>query len=63
VWRHDGRWLVPLTAEEQSGLRAKGQEVRGGGFAVAKLATWLRGRPGVDDVMVEAFAVEPAAVP
>jgi serine/threonine protein kinase len=62
VWRHDGRWLVPLTAQGRDGLRAKGQEARGGGSAVAKLAIWLRGLPGVDDVIVEAFAVEAPAI-
>jgi serine/threonine protein kinase len=58
VWRHDGRWLVPWTAQGQDGVRGRGQEARGGGSAVARLANWLRGVPGVDDVLVEAFAVE-----
>jgi serine/threonine-protein kinase len=61
VWRHDGRWLVTLTAPGQEGVRAKGREARGGGSAVANLALWFRGLPGVDDVLVEAFAVEAPA--
>jgi serine/threonine protein kinase len=63
VWRHDGHWLVPLTAEGRAGVRAKGHELRGGGAPVAKLAKWLLDRPGVDEVVVEAFAVEPSAAP
>src|SRR5262249_37152003 len=63
VWRHDGRWLVPLTAEGQAGVRARGQQVRGGGSAVANLAEWLCTRPGVDGVLVVAFAVESPNVP
>jgi serine/threonine protein kinase len=63
VWRHDGRYLVSLTAQDQGGQRGKGHEARGGGSAVAKLADWLRGLPGIDDILVEAFAVQPPAAP
>jgi serine/threonine protein kinase len=63
VWRHDGRWLVPLTAQGPNSERARGREARGAGPAVARLAIWLRGLPGVDAVLVEAFAVVDPSVP
>jgi serine/threonine protein kinase len=63
VWRHNGRYLVPLTVQDQGGQRGKGHEARGGGSDVARLADWLRGLPGVDDILVEAFAVQPQGTP
>ena len=41
----------------------KGAKARGGRPAVGELAQWLRNRPGVEAVALEAFAVEPADAP
>jgi hypothetical protein len=61
VWWHDGRRLVPLTADDPSGQRGGGATVRGGGDAVAKLAAYLSAIPGVDSVSVKAFPVQPTS--
>ncbi len=63
VWRADGERLEDLTAQDAARTRGKGAKARGGRPAVAELARWLRHRPGVEAVAVEAFAVEPAASP
>jgi tRNA A-37 threonylcarbamoyl transferase component Bud32 len=63
VWVDDGQWPLPLTADDPKGLRGKGVKVRGGGAAVGELRKWLSSVPGVDAVAVEAFSVEPGAMP
>jgi hypothetical protein len=63
VWWHDGQSLAPLTSSDPTGTRGKDAPIRGGGNAVAILAAWLRGIPGVDAVAVKAFPVPPATVP
>jgi len=57
------RWSRARTRRfhDPDDLRGKGVKARGLGAPVAKLASWLRGRPGVDVVTLEAFPVEPAA--
>ena len=57
------RGLQPLMADDSTGTRGKGAKARDSGEPAAKLASWLRGLPGVDAVTVEAFPVEPAAGP
>jgi len=61
VWRDDDAGLEPLLDGDPDDIRGKGVKAGGSGAPVAKLASWLRGRPGVDVVMVEAFLVEPAS--
>jgi hypothetical protein len=61
VWRDDDQGLQPLLAGDGGTTRGKGAKARESGEPAAKLASWLRGRPGVNLVTVEAFAVEPAA--
>ena len=63
IWLDDGAGLQPLMADETTGTRGKGAKARDSGEPAAKLASWLRGLPGVDAVTVEAFPVEPAAGP
>jgi tRNA A-37 threonylcarbamoyl transferase component Bud32 len=63
VWRDDELGLHPVLADDTAGTRGKGLTGRGSGAPAAELANWLRGRPGVDAVTVEAFAVEPASGP
>ena len=63
VWRDDGQGLQPLLADDTAGTRGKGVKARGSGEPAAKLASWLRGLPGVDAVTLEAFPVEPASGP
>jgi hypothetical protein len=63
VWRHDGQWLTTRYRDDTTGTRApvaRAREARGGGGAVEALARWLRTRPGVAAVAVEAFTVEPS---
>ena len=61
IWLDDGAGLQPLMADDTTGTRGKGAKARDSGEPAAKLASWLRGLPGVDAVTVEAFPVEPAA--
>jgi hypothetical protein len=61
VWQVDGQGLQPLLADDPSGTRGKGVKARGAGGPAARLASWLRGLPGVDVVTLEAFPVEPAS--
>jgi hypothetical protein len=63
VWRDDALGLEPLLAGDNAGTRGKGVKARGAGGPAAKLASWLRGLPGVDTVTLEAFPVEPASGP
>ena len=63
VWRDDDQGLQPLLAGDPIGSRGKGVKARGSGEPAAKLATWLRGLPGVDVATVDAFPVEPASGP
>jgi|GEM_PF-1876354 len=63
VWRDDDQGLQPLLADDPAGTRGKGVKARGSGGPTAKLASWLRGLPGVDVVTLEAFPVEPATGP
>ena len=63
VWRDDEQGLQPLLAGDAAGTRGKGVKARGSGGPAAKLASWLRGLPGVDAVTLEAFPVEPASGP
>jgi tRNA A-37 threonylcarbamoyl transferase component Bud32 len=63
VWHHDNQGLLPLQAGEAATTRGKGAKARESGEPAEKLASWLRGQPGVDLVTLEAFAVEPAARP
>jgi serine/threonine protein kinase len=63
VWCDDGQGLQPLLADDPAGTRGKGVKARGPGGLVAKLASWLRGLPGIEVVTLEAFPVEPAAGP
>jgi len=63
VWRDDGQGPMPLLDGDPAGSRGKGVKARGSGDPAAKLATWLRGLPGVDVVTLEAFPVEPASGP
>ena len=63
VWRDDDQGLQPLLADDSAGTRGKGVKARGSGGPAAKLASWLRGLPGVDAVTLEAFPVEPASGP
>jgi hypothetical protein len=55
VWRFNGQTLESLKA---GGTRGTGTS-QGARGAVAELAEWLKSRPGVDEVVVEAFAVLP----
>jgi hypothetical protein len=59
VWRDHGEGLEPLLAGDTAGTRGKGVKASGSGGAAARLASWLRGLPGVDAVTLEAFPVEP----
>jgi len=63
VWRDDGQGLQPLLANDPAGNRGKGVKARASGAPAAKLASWLRGLPGVDIVTLEAFPVVPAPRP
>jgi len=63
VWRDDGHGLQTLLADDTAGTRGKGAKARVSGEPVAKLASWLRGLPGIDAVTLEAFPVEPAHGP
>ena len=63
VWLDDNRGLRPLLPEAARLDRGKGATARDSGGPVAKLASWLRGLPGVDAVALEAFSVEPASGP
>jgi serine/threonine protein kinase len=63
VWRDDDQGLQPLLAYETAGTRGKGVTARESGAPAAKLASWLRGLPGIDAVTLEAFPVEPASGP
>ena len=63
VWRDDGEGVWPIVAEDTARTRGKGAKARGAGEPIAKLASWLRGVPGVDAVTLEAFSVQPAAGP
>lgn len=63
VWRDDEEGLVPLVADDGVGTRGKGAKARDSGGPARKLASWLRGLPGVDAVTVEAFPVERATRP
>jgi serine/threonine protein kinase len=63
VWRDDGEGPQPLIADNPAGARGKDAEARGLEGPVVKLASWLRGLPGVDVVTLEAFSVEPASGP
>ena len=63
VWRDDGESVWPLLADDTPGTRGKGAKARSSGEPVARLASWLRGVPGVDAVTLEAFSVEPASGP
>ena len=60
VWRDDGQGPQPLLADDTAGTRGKGAKARDSGMPAAKLASWLRGLPGVDLVTLEAFPVESA---
>jgi serine/threonine protein kinase len=60
VWRDEGQGLEPLRADDAGLTRGKGAKARDFGGPAAKLATWLRGLPGVDVVTLVAFPVEPA---
>ena len=59
VWRDDGEGLHPLVDDKPTGTRGKDADTRGFEEPVVKLASWLRGLPGVDVVTLEAFSVEP----
>jgi len=63
VWRDDDQGLQPLLAADTAGTRGKGVKARDSGAPAARLASWLRGLPGVDAVTLEAFPVEPASGP
>jgi hypothetical protein len=63
IWRDDNQGLQPLLDYDPAGSRGKGAKARGSGEPAARLAIWLRGRPGVDLVTVEAFPIEPALGP
>jgi predicted Ser/Thr protein kinase len=63
VWRDDDLGLQPFLAVDPSDVRGKGAKARGSGEPAARLATWLRGRPGVDVVTLEAFTVRAASEP
>ena len=62
VWQTRARDWSPCSPMKAPapGARAPG---RGPGEPAAKLANWLRGLPGIDAVILEAFPVEPAAGP
>jgi serine/threonine protein kinase len=63
VWRDDGQGLLPLLVDDPTSTRGTGAKARDSGTPAGKLSSWLRGLPGVDFVMLEAFPVEPAAGP
>ena len=63
VWRDDGEGLQPLVESQRTGTRGKDADTRGFEEPVVKLASWLRGQPGVDVVALLAFSVEPASKP
>jgi hypothetical protein len=63
VWRDDDQGLQPLLANDPTGTRGKGVKARGSGEPAGKLASWLRGLPGVNAVTLEAFSVGPASGP
>jgi hypothetical protein len=63
IWRDDGLGPQPLFADDNAATRGKGARARDSGEPVAKLASWLRGLPGIDVVTLEAFSVEPASGP
>jgi serine/threonine protein kinase len=63
IWRDDGEGLQPLMADETAGTRGTGVKAVGTSASVLRLASWLRGLPGVDVVTLEAFPVEPAIGP
>jgi hypothetical protein len=63
VWRDDSQDLRPLLADDRTSARGKDVKARVSGSPSARLATWLRGLPGVDLVTLEAFPVEPATGP
>jgi serine/threonine protein kinase len=61
VWRDEGDGPQPLM--DGAPKRGKNAQARDSGASVLKLASWLRGLPGVDVVVLEAFSVEPASNP
>ena len=61
VWCDEGDGLRALMADELGRDRGKGVKVGGSARSISRLASWLRGQPGVDVVIIEAFPVEPAA--
>jgi serine/threonine protein kinase len=60
VWLDDDQGVIPLLADDGNAARGTGAKARGTGSAPAKLASWLRSRPGIDVVTLEAFTVVPA---
>ena len=63
VWWYDGRRLSSLTGADLKSQRGQGATVRGGGTALAELASWLKADPGVDAVAIKAFPVPPVSGP
>jgi predicted Ser/Thr protein kinase len=63
VWRDDGDGPRAFIAGNPAGTRGKDADARGFEGPVVALASWLRGRPGVDLATVQAFSVEPAPAP
>jgi serine/threonine protein kinase len=65
VWQDDGERTLTLTADatDSRRLRGKGARIHGTRATVAELGNWLRSRPGVDGVAVQAFTVEAADGP
>jgi Protein kinase domain len=63
VRRVDDHGLQVLLADNAGATRGKGAKARDSGGPAGELANWLRSRTGLQVVMVEAFAVEPAAKP
>jgi hypothetical protein len=58
IWRFDGRELLAVTADDQTGTRGKGRELHGTG-ALGELLDWLRQGPEVETVAAVAFTVLP----
>jgi serine/threonine protein kinase len=60
VWSSDGRDIKIIQAKAKDDDRGTGHRARGARGAVADLTEWLKATPGVDAVLVKAFAVVPS---
>jgi hypothetical protein len=61
VWRYNGNGTPPEPLRAADGERVRGADARARGVmgTLTELVRWLESRPGVDIVILKAFAVQP----